>query len=133
MEAGVSAVAQWVNHLACLCRALPGQSSAQRGGLRIWCCRSCSTCCNCGLDLIPGSGTPCAAGVAKKRNQNKTNKIEVHLWGTVKLEPNYGFWAAGTRGAVFFFIQISQARSRNKQECGTLKTKLPEFPSWFGG
>ena len=48
---------------------------AQHSGLRIRRCHSCGLGCNHGLDLIPGLGTPCAAGQSnkKKENKNKNN------------------------------------------------------------
>ena len=55
------------------------QSLAWHSGLRIWsCCSSLGR--DCGCDLIPGRGTPYAAGMLKKK-QNKTeqNKTKTTL------------------------------------------------------
>ena len=69
-ELGVPAVTQhdWWN-LCCSRTQVP--SPVWHGGLRIWCCHSCSISCNCGLDLIPGLGTPCADGWPKKKKKKK--------------------------------------------------------------
>ena len=48
-----------------------GPSLAKPSGLRIPCCHSCSISCNCGLDPIPGPGTPYAEGWPKKKKNNK--------------------------------------------------------------
>ena len=40
---------------------------AWHSGLRIQHCRSCSSSCSCSLELIPGLGTPYAAGWPKKK------------------------------------------------------------------
>ena len=50
--------------------------SAQRSGLRTWHCHSCSLGCNRGSDLIPGLGTPYAAGWPKKRKERKKEEEE---------------------------------------------------------
>ena len=44
------------------------RSLTQHSGLRIWCCHSC------GSDMIPGPGTPCAAGWPKKKKKMKKKK-----------------------------------------------------------
>ena len=50
-------------------------SPLQHSGLRICHCHSCSLDCDCGLDLIPGLGTPYAVGQPKMKEKNKhTNK-----------------------------------------------------------
>ena len=62
-------------------------SPAQHSGLRIRHCRSCDISCNCGLGLIPGSGTPHATGKPKKG------------WGgiTINLVKNF-WWLSGWAG-----------------------------------
>ena len=47
------------------------RSPAQHRGLKILHCRSCSLGCNCGLNLIPGLGTPCAERRPKKEEKEK--------------------------------------------------------------
>ena len=46
-------------------------SPLQHSGLRICHCHSCSLDCDCGLDLIPGLGTPYAVGQPKMKEKNK--------------------------------------------------------------
>ena len=52
------------------------QSLTQDSGLKTWHCHSCSVGCNCGLDLIPGPGTPYASGQPQKRIK-QINKCRV--------------------------------------------------------
>ena len=47
------------------------QSLAQHGGLKDPTCPSCGVGCSCGLDLIPGLGTPYAVGQPKKIERKK--------------------------------------------------------------
>ena len=49
-------------------------SQAWHSGLRIWCCNSCGMGLSCGWDLIPGPGTPYAAGQAKKKKRKEKKK-----------------------------------------------------------
>ena len=53
---GVPDVAQWVNNLACLCGGA-ASIPAQRSGLRICHCCSCSVACSSGSDSVAGLGT----------------------------------------------------------------------------
>ena len=58
------------------------QFLAWNGWVRIHCCHSCSLGPNCGSDLIPGLGTPYAAGrpkmkKKKKKRKEKKNSIEL--------------------------------------------------------
>ena len=58
------------------------RSPAQRSGLRIWCCHSCSIVCNCSSELSPGPGASPTAGQTKKENtdkQTKTHTTRGHL------------------------------------------------------
>ena len=61
-----------------LCSAgaqVPSAVPVLHSGLRIQCCSGCGVARNCGLDLIPGPGTPCAAGWPKKEKK-KLCKLE---------------------------------------------------------
>ena len=51
-------------------------SLAPSSGLRIRRCHSCRGGHDCGSDLIPGPGTPCAAGPSKKEKKKKKKKKE---------------------------------------------------------
>ena len=57
---GVPAVVQQDPHLGSPRTQV--RSPARHSGLRIQCCHSCGLGCNCGSDLIPGSGTAYAVG-----------------------------------------------------------------------
>lgn len=46
-------------------------SLAWNSGLTIQCCYNCGLCHNCGSDLIPGWGVPCAEGRPKKKRGKK--------------------------------------------------------------
>lgn len=46
-------------------------------GLRILRCRSCGLGRDCGSDLIPGLGTPCATGRSKKGKKNLSSRSEL--------------------------------------------------------
>ena len=50
------------------------RSPSWHSGLRIQCCQSCGLGCNCGLDLIPGQGTPHATGQPKRKRKRKKKK-----------------------------------------------------------
>ena len=50
------------------------RSPAQHSGLRTWHCRGCGSDPNCGSTLIPGLGTPYAAGQPKKRIKKEHSK-----------------------------------------------------------
>ena len=52
---------------------------AWHSGLRIGCCCSWGLGCNCGLDLIPGLGSPYAAGRPKKKKK-KSEDMAQHLY-----------------------------------------------------
>ena len=55
------------------------QSLAQNSGLRIHCCHRCSLVCSCGLDLIPGPGTPYAMGRPKTKNKKQNKPLKKHV------------------------------------------------------
>ena len=50
------------------------QSPAPGSGLRACCCHGCGAGCDCGLDLIPGLGTPYAMGQPEKKKAKKKKK-----------------------------------------------------------
>ena len=58
----------------CLCSGTQVQSLDHHDGLRIQHCRSCGIGRNGGLDLIPGSGSPCAQGWPKMEKKKKRRK-----------------------------------------------------------
>ena len=58
----------WAASWACWTQV---RSLARHSGLRIPHCCSCGLGPNCGLDLIPGLGTPYATGWPKKKRQKK--------------------------------------------------------------
>ena len=88
---GVPAVAQWDQQcLGSTTAQVP--SSAQHRGLRIQRCYSCSLGHICGLDLIPGLGTPYAMGWPKKEKKKKFPIIvllsgDMHFNSTYILNP----------------------------------------------
>ena len=55
------------------------QSPAWHNGLRIWHCRSCGLGPNCGLDLIPGPGTPYAVGPPPPQKKKTAHKYSFSL------------------------------------------------------
>ena len=52
---------------------------ARHDGLRIWHCHSYSLGRNCGLDLIPGQGTPEAMGRPKKEKKKKIHRTVLNF------------------------------------------------------
>ena len=52
------------------------RSPARHSGLRIQCCHSCVLVHDCGLDLIPGPGSPYAMGWPKKEKKNNNKVLE---------------------------------------------------------
>ena len=70
---GAPTVVQWDQR--CLgSTGMQVRSLAWHSGLRIQCCHSCGLGQDLSLDLIPGLGTPYAAGVTKKRKKKKERK-----------------------------------------------------------
>ena len=65
-------------------------SWAQHRGYRVWSCCSCSVGPNCGLDLIPGPGTPYAPGQPKKKKKEKKRKKKRKKGGWGQWEIGWG-------------------------------------------
>ena len=63
----------WCNGIGRVSTAPGHRFNPQPGtvDLRIWCCPNCDGACSCGLDPIPGPGTPRATGRPKKERIKK--------------------------------------------------------------
>ena len=76
-ETGVLDVAQWDQQRLWSTGTQQVQSPAQHSRLRIQCCHSCCIDQNCGSALIPGPGTPYAAGQPKRKKKGKKKEGRV--------------------------------------------------------
>ena len=72
---GAPAMAQW-DKQRLGSTGMRVQSPVQQSGLRIQCYHSYGLVCGCGLDLIPGPGTPYASGQPKQTNKQTTGSLE---------------------------------------------------------
>ena len=70
----LAAVVQWDwRHLGST--GIQVQFPAQHSGFRIRCCHSCSFGRSCGLDLIPGLGTPYATSSQTRKKKERKHSL----------------------------------------------------------
>ena len=79
----------WCNAISSISGTLGCRLEPWHSGLRIWQCCNCGVGCNCGSDLIPGPGTPYAAGWQTKQNKTKQNKTNT-LYNVWEMSIKYG-------------------------------------------